>query len=77
MIDAGLLHGDKIVVKRGALSKVGDIVVAIVDGEFTVKYLAQDSYGFYLKPGNTEFEDIRPKEELQLFGRVTGSFRVY
>ncbi|MGQ7263563.1 LexA family protein [Vreelandella sp. V005] len=77
MIDAGLLDGDKIVVKRGVPSKVGDIVVAIVDGEFTVKYLAKDARSFYLKPGNEAFDDIRPQEELKLFGRVTGCFRIY
>lgn len=77
MIEAGLLDGDKIVVKREVPSKIGDIVVAIVDGEFTVKYLAQDARGFYLRPGNAAFEDIRPQEELRLFGRVTGCFRVY
>ncbi|BBT80287.1 LexA repressor 1 [Aeromonas veronii] len=77
MIDAGLLDGDKIIVKRGAPSNVGDIVVAIVDGEFTVKYLAKDAQGFYLKPGNAAFDEIRAQEELKLFGRVTGCFRIY
>lgn len=77
MIEAGLLDGDRVVVKRGVPSKAGDIVVAIVDGEFTVKYLAKDAQGFYLKPGNAAFNDIRPKDELELFGRVTGCFRIY
>jgi len=77
MMDAGLLDGDKIVVKRDAPTKVGDIVVALVDGEFTVKYLAKDARGFYLKPGNAAFDDIRPRDELELFGRVTGCFRLY
>ena len=77
MIEAGLIEGDKLIVKRGVPSKAGDIVVAIVDGEFTVKYLAKDSRGFYLKPGNAAFDDIRPQNELELFGRVTGCFRVY
>lgn len=77
MIEAGLIDGDKIIVKRGAVTKVGDIVVAVVDGEFTVKYLAKDLRGFYLKPGNPAFDDIRPQNELELFGRVTGCFRVY
>lgn len=77
MMDAGLLDGDRVVVKRGAPSKERDIVVAIVDGEFTVKYLAKDDQGYYLKPGNPDFDDIRPKDELELYGRVTGSFRRY
>lgn len=76
MREAGLLNGDRVVVKRGAVCKPGDIVVAMVDGEFTVKYLAKDDQGYFLKPGNPEFKDIRPKNELELYGRVTGMFRV-
>ena len=77
MIDAGLLDGDRVVVKRGVPSKEGDIVVAIVDGECTVKYLAKDDQGYYLKPGNPDYDAIRPKDELELYGRVTASFRRY
>ena len=46
MVDAGLLSGDIVVVKKGAPASVGDIVVAIVDRECTVKYLAKDEAGF-------------------------------
>ncbi len=77
MRDAGLLDGDTVVVKRGAPTKTGDIVVAMVDGEFTVKYLANDGTNYYLKPGNELFDDIRPSKELELFGRVTGCVRKY
>jgi repressor LexA len=77
MIDAGLIPADYVVVQKGSIAKVGDIVVAVVDGEFTIKYLAEDKDGFYLKPGNKEYRDIRPGESLELFGVVTGSFREY
>lgn len=77
MIDAGLMEGDTVIVNKVALSKVGDIVVAIVDNEFTIKYLAQDKNGFYLKPGNKGYPPIRPKEHLEIFGLVVGSFRKY
>ncbi|WP_080707914.1 LexA family protein [Pantoea agglomerans] len=77
MMDAGLIDGDNIVVKREEIYKSGDIVVAIVDGDFTVKYLAKDAQGFYLKPGNQAYDDIRAKQEMKIFGLVTGSFRVY
>ena len=77
MREAGILAGDRVVIKCHAPTKVGDIVVARVDGEFTVKYLAKDGQGYYLKPGNPDFDDIRPSEELELFGRVTGCFRTY
>lgn len=77
MMDAGLLDGDTIIVIKGAPTKVGDIVVAVVDNEFTVKFLAKNNQGFYLEAGNKEFEPIRPKDQLEIFGPVTGSFRKY
>ena len=39
MIDAGLLPGDKAVVDWSKIASVGDIVLAVIDGEFTVKTL--------------------------------------
>lgn len=77
MIDAGLHEGDHVVVDRGQPAQVGDIVVAIVDNQFTVKYLAQDKRGFFLKPGNPAYAVIRPETTLELYGVVTGSFRKY
>ena len=77
MDDAGLVEGDHIVVDRGLPAHTGDIVVAIVDNEFTVKYLAQDKRGFHLKPGNPAYAVIRPKGQLEIYGVVTGSFRKY
>ncbi len=77
MIDAGLMSGDTVIVKKGAPAKLGDIVVAIVDNEFTVKYLEQDKIGFYLRPGNKAFPLIRPHDHLEIFGLVVGAFRKY
>lgn len=77
MIEAGLMEGDHIVVDRGQPAVVGDIVVAIVDNEFTVKYLAKDKRGFFLKPGNPAYPTIRAQGELEIHGVVTGSFRKY
>ena len=47
MKDAGILAGDLAVVAWGASAKVGDIVVAIVDGELTLKYLDRDKRGLF------------------------------
>lgn len=77
MVDAGLMEGDHIVVDRGEAARVGDIVVAIIDNEFTVKYLAKDGRGFHLRPGNPAYPTLRPKGELEIYGVVTGSFRKY
>ncbi len=77
MIDAGIMPGDTIVVKKGDPANEGDIVVAIVDNEFTVKYLARDKRDFFLKPGNKAYPPIRPQDHLEIFGLVVGSFRKY
>jgi SOS-response transcriptional repressor LexA len=77
MIDAGLLPGDTVIVEKSAPTKPDDIVVAIVDNEFTVKYLAHDKNGFYLKPGNKAYPSIRAKDSLEIYGLVVGCFRKY
>jgi SOS-response transcriptional repressor LexA len=77
MVDAGLLDGDTIIVIKGAPTKPGDIVVAIVDNEFTVKFLAKDKQGFYLEAGNKNVPSIRASNHLEIYGLVTGSFRRY
>ena len=82
MIDAGLLDGDIVVVDRSAAAKAGDIVVAVVDSEITVKRLrnagarAKDAVAnWLLEPANAAYEMIRPQRSLEILGVVTGSFR--
>ncbi len=77
MIDAGLMPGDTVIVKKHVPHNMGDIVVAIVDGEFTVKYLAKDKRGYFLQPGNKAYKPIRARNDLEIYGVVTGSFRKY
>ncbi len=77
MVDAGLLPGDTVIVEKGAPANPGDIVVAIVDNEYTVKYLEHDKKSFYLRPGNKDYPPIRAKDSLEIFGRVVGCYRKY
>jgi SOS regulatory protein LexA len=78
MKDAGLMPGDCVVVKRGALVSVGDIVVVDANGEGTVKELAQHSNGeLYLRARNAEYPDIAPAEGFEIVGVVVGQFRRY
>jgi SOS regulatory protein LexA len=77
MVEAGLLDGDTIVAVKCAPYKIGDIVIAIVDNEFTVKYLAHDKHGYFLRPGNKAYSPIRAKDHLEIFGLVVGSFRKF
>lgn len=76
MIDAGLLPGDKVIVERRHTAAEGDIVVAIVDNESTVKRLMKERGRFVLKPENKAYPVLRPKE-LEIFGVVVGSYRKY
>lgn len=76
MKDAGLLEGDIVIVERSAPTQPGDIVVAVVDGEMTVKFLRMTRHGqFYLEPANPAYQPIHPKGSLEIFGVVTGSIR--
>ena len=75
MIDAGIFEGDLIVVEQQPNANIGDIVVAIVDNEFTVKYLDRERGQFILKPGNKAYPVIRPKGQLEIFGVMAGLVR--
>jgi DNA polymerase V len=78
MRDAGLLSGDKAVVDRSRQASVGDIVLASVDGEFTIKSLGKNKQGLpRLIPANPEFSIIEVSENMhfEIWGVVTGSFR--
>jgi len=76
MQDAGIMSGDMVVVNTGLGWNLGDIVVAQVDGEFTLKYLAEDGkWDRYLLAGNPNYPAIYPEWELLVKGVVTGSFR--
>ncbi len=75
MIDAGIHEGDYLVVEKQPHANVGDIVVAIVDDAFTVKYLDRDKAGFVLKPANRAYPVIRPRGRLEIFGVMAGLVR--
>ena len=77
MIDAGIYPGDLVLVERGRPVKSGDIVVAQVDGEWTMKYYAKDRTGIRLNPANKKYKSIRPKQNLNLGGVVRGVVRKY
>lgn len=75
MIEAGLLDRDFVVAERESHCRHGDVVVALVDGRVTVKYLRDENGEVFLRPANKAYDDIRPKAELQILGLVVGSFR--
>jgi SOS regulatory protein LexA len=75
MQDAGILEGDLVVVEKTASAKRGDVVVAIVDGQFTLKRLDIDRGQFVLKPENKAYPVIRPEGTLEIFGVMVGLVR--
>jgi SOS regulatory protein LexA len=75
MQDAGILEGDLVVVEKTASAKRGDVVVAIVDGQFTLKRLDVDRGQFVLKPENKAYPVIRPEGALEIFGVMVGLVR--
>jgi len=77
MIDAGILPDDVVIVEKRQLANVGDLVVAIVDNEFTLKTLGKENGDFVLYPANKAYPTIRPKGQLEIFGVVVGQFRKY
>jgi repressor LexA len=78
MIDAGIFEGDILVVCGSLEPRTGDIVVALVDNQNTVKRYMKDSHGqIYLKAENPEYDNIHPEGELCVQGVVTGLLRYY
>jgi DNA polymerase V len=73
MADAHIPHGSLLVVDRSIKPKNNSIVIAIVDGEFTVKFLVQNIKGFMLVPANPKYRNIVITEEMDfsVWGVVT------
>ncbi len=78
MINAGILPGDYVLVDKSKKPMLHDIVIAQVDGEWTMKYLERDRSGKYvLTPANPKYSPIKPEEELIIAGVVIGVVRKY
>ena len=77
MIEAGIHDGDVAVVEKRNLANLGDIVVAIVDNEFTLKTLDKERGKYILRPANQAYPVIRPQGTLEIFGVLIGLIRKY
>jgi repressor LexA len=77
MIEAGICPGDLILVDKGITPKSGDIVVAQVDNEWTLKYFEKKGRAVYLRAANKKYPLIRPREELIIGGVVVANVRKY
>jgi SOS-response transcriptional repressor LexA len=77
MTGAGILEGDLVVVEKGRSPKHGDIVIAEVDGEWTMKYFNRRGPNIILEAANPKYPAISPRTEMKLAGVVTGVVRKY
>lgn len=75
MMNAGIFDGDVLIVDRSIEPSIGQVVLAEVDGEFTVKYLANNK----LVPANPNFQPIEFKDgqTISVIGVITGSMRKF
>jgi DNA polymerase V len=79
MVDVGIFDGDVLVVDRAVKPRHNHIVVAVVDGDFTVKRLYQRAGQIKLKAANPTFPDITPKDgqEIVVWGVVTSTIKQF
>ena len=77
MIDAGIMPGDLLIVERGAAARDGDIVIAQIDREWTIKYFRRRGNKVFLEAANKNYQPIHPTEELNIAAVVRGVVRRY
>jgi repressor LexA len=77
MIDTGILPGDILLVERGAEPRDGDIVIAQVDHEWTIKYFRKRGRAVFLEAANKDFKPIHPQDELKIAAVVRAVIRKY
>lgn len=85
MIDAGIHPGDMVIVERKSSYKPGQIVIASIDGEFTMKYLRRSTKlaagkkvdYYFLEPANPKYKPIHPDEGFRVEAVVTAVVRKY
>lgn len=77
MIDAHIADGDMVLVEKTNQANDGQIVIANVDGEFTMKYFKKDGNKVWLLPANKNFKPIYPKLYLNIIAKVTAVIRKY
>jgi repressor LexA len=79
MVDLGILEGDMVIIERSNTASTGQVILAIVDNEFTLKVLAQDKTGYYLEARNErrsqDYPPIRPEQKLEIYGFYVGLIR--
>lgn len=77
MIEAGILDGDKVIVRRQSIAENGDIIVAMTDeDEATVKRFFKENNRYRLQPENQTMEPLY-LDSVTVLGKVVGLFREF
>ena len=76
MVNAGIMDGDRVIVRQQSTAHNGDIVVALVDDSATVKTFYKEDGHYRLQPENDSMDPII-LNELQILGKVFGVFRFF
>ena len=79
MINAGIKDKDLIIVDKSLIAKPGNIIIAMIDGEFTIKRLSIKNNELYLKAENHNYPDFKFKNhiDVQIWGVVIYSIHSY
>jgi len=77
MIGEGIKEKDLVIVERGREPKNGDIILAEVDGRWTMKYFYKKGKKITLESANPKYPPITPQEELRIAGVITAVVRKY
>ena len=77
MIDAHIEKGDMVLVEKTNQAKDGDIIIAEVDGEFTMKYFRKKGEKAWLEPANKNYKPIYPEHSLNINAVVKAVIRKY
>ena len=79
MINAGIKDKDLIIVDKSLIARPGNIIIAMIDGEFTIKRLSIKNNELYLKAENHNYPDFRFKNhiDVQIWGVVIYSIHSY
>ena len=77
MIGAGINEGDLAIIEKGREAKNGEVVLAEVDGDWTLKYYEKRGRGIRLIAANKKYPPIIPKQELKIGGILKAIVRKY
>lgn len=77
MIDAHIEKGDMVLVERTSVAHDGQIVIAEVDGEYTMKYFHKSGNRVWLEPANKNYKPIYPEHSLNIIAVLKAVIRKY